>query len=839
MVAPVSEGGKCRSSPTSKLSMEALRSSLNANKAEKMQFLAANQEAQIELFVEGLQTLFAGQQRLAERIDESERRAGESFEVVARELAAAKQAMGDAIGQAPSTSAVEAIEKRLATVSKQVDTIVQALKVGNRVRKKALSSVKEYVETPKMRRERCLRALQRRFRQRKRKEGRTVALVDEAAIVAAAPTCSLPDDHQTVVEVSRAKPVTPFQSHVEPPIESSATDLDEMMDDGTTTAKLLELEQVMKRRLEDLEQRAGELSRGQAAVASAVERSRVETRDCLGDIPEVVVPIATKTTQDILARELQKNFDGGTSTLELRRDLNALTRFADEMQKRCEQALLAADAAEAMARKQRVEEKAARHRCLSTLHSIVDAAAARRAGALRGDSGSNADEGDQQYLDRVEAVANAALEALARLEDDDAELPHSTTLALRVVASMLDGGLDSPGLAGVAFTTEPFDSTIVNKSRPWTSWRDAIRRRLLPGVVALLDRHCSTTLAHLDVVRLRAEFNCLPRADDDGEESSRFALDADDASLAVDDPWRISERTSACLRGSGIELLAHPSDLAEALRSLRERLEAHGTQVAAARGMAKDSQRHAASLDRAVHELVLQMQQGFASRQDVAQVEEALAQLGERLRVAKSDLESQRAHSNEYADQLAMLTNKLRTASTPDYAGIDKLLARKADVDDILDLKDRLQDALQDQQRNDQPSVDFGAFVTKCLACNRPFGDARPCLPPSLFPPGALVAPGARIPTVMPPSGCGVVREGVGVEMRPTHRDDLRSGAVPTTGPGNSTKGASPPKKTMSLQFGADGVHDSNVVISRSTGRLMPLNSKRVPDLHHGRGPPH
>lgn len=918
--------GHVGAEPAFGLDMEVLQSSLLANQQEKMRFLAANQEAHWSLLVDGLQSLAVSQQKLAERIEVSDRWAHEHYEKIQRQFVDMTNKLALTCTevrqiQSSTLDAIEDIEGDLVAVNKQVEVIANALKFGNRVRKQALKSVPSWDDDEERgsleaKLDRGLAMLQRRWRawrqklrcsqtkHIKRSGSRSeLRLSSEQADLAhpageaANRDPRLPPSPPHVRSGESSKSLSQCATGSSPrrllpkakASESMIANLSEMMDDGTTTAKLVQLEQMMKRRMDMLEQRSIELLKKQTDVARALEIIQGDTQgdtqdNTLGDtheytrgdiegntqgnpdgdtqggtqmsteeqmngITHIVIPIATKTVQDVLSVELAKNFEGGASTLELRRDLNAVTRFADELQTRCEKAILESDAIRAIARKTRAEEGTARLQCVAVLYSMRDAVAARRTAIVNENDESGFEREAASFFRYVEYVSNAALDEMANLSTDfggDEEidpLTPSTLLILRVFASVLDVGLGLPQLKEIPFLQQHADYHAVKIAGRAECdltgiddvprmWHDALKLGLL-GVTGLLDRHSSPTLTLLDVVRLRAEFNCLPKVPMEEGERSRFALEGNDISWTAEDQWRLSERTSEILRGSGVNPCAHPGDLSKCLRSIQGKVSEQNAELMIARAMAKDSQRRALSLDSAIEELVAQMQQGFASRGDLVAVERSLGQLGERLRSAKSDLESQRANTKEYADHLAALSEQLREAAsrTPDYSRIDSLLSRKADVDAIQGLLEDVNALHVLQQQSNQSSTENGAFVTKCLACNRPFGVnqamIRPNMPP-ILPPGALATPGARVPSILPPSGGGVAPENMGsVEMRPLHREEQQTGVLPEVASGPRNK--SPPKKAMSLQMQYDGVHDSNLVIARAgaTGRLMPISSKK------------
>lgn len=911
--------GLTRAEPASQLDMQVLRASLLNNQRDKMHFLAANQEAHWSLLLDGLQSLATSQQKLAERLETSDRWAHEHYEQVQRQFVEMTDKLALTCAevrqiQSSTLGAIEDIEGDLMTVHKQVAVIVKALKVGNRVRKHALTSVTRWDDDQelgslKTQLHRGLVTLQRRWRLWRDKKGSSQSnrngsssdgrpsseqadLVHPTEEGAYRPPKLPPSPPQTRFADSANAQLATGRSPRRMLLQSKASEsvvahLSEMMDDGATTAKLMQLEHMVKRRMDSLEKRSSEMFRNQTDVARALELiqgntqsdtqdsmqggaqhntqsnphgdteghtqrnahsgTRVNTQELMNGITDIVIPIATKTVQDILSVELAKNFEGGASALELRRDLNAVTRFADELQRRCEKAILEADAIKAIARKTRAEEDTARLRCVAVLYSMRDAVAARRTAIVNEKDESDVEQEAASFFRYVEYVSNAALDEMASLptslgDDEEIEpLTPSTLLILRVFASLLDVGLGYPQLKEIQFLQQHADYHAVKIAGgvkgdqtafdgvPRT-WHDAIKLGL-SGVTGLLDRHSSPTLTLLDVVRLRAEFNCLPRVSAD--EHSRFALEGNDVSWVAEDQWRLSERTSEILRGSGVNLFAHPGDLSQCLRSVQSKFSEQNAELVITRAMAKDSQRRAASSDSAIEELVTQMQQGFASRGDLVAVERSLSQLGERLRSTKSDLENQRANTKGYADHFAALAEQLREATTrtPDYSRIEALLARKADVDSIQGLLEDVNAIHELQQQSNQSSTDMGAFVTKCLACNRPFGDNQATIRsnmPHIQPPGALATLGARVPSIMPPSGGGIAPENMGsIEMRAAHREEQQGSVLPEVASGSRNK--SPPKKAMSLQMQYDGVQDSNLVIARAgaTGRLMPISSRK------------
>lgn len=809
-----------------------LRSKLSAHSAEISKVLAANQDAQVGLLVDGLESLALVQREQADRMAESERRLELRCQDLESSLTTKLQAILERTeGKRKVDSSLEmenrisALESSIATMAAQVDTVVKALKEGNRARRNALSvttarketapestEVKEAEREEKTEIKGAETEEKIEIKEAEAEENKTYSKEEETTKLDRA----MLDIKEEVCETETRIPADSANTTD----SAFLTDLSDLMDDGKTAAKLIDLEDTMMRRLGALEKRAADLANSRAGMFSNLEYAKRDEPPAI-NFNEIIVPIAEKTAHEVVTREIAKTAGEGTSMFELRRDINAVSRFADELQDRCEAAFLAANAYKATAKKKKEDEAAARRRCRDILLSFRDAAAARRRVVPEDAVDVNSDV--NYFVEYVDSVATTALEAMAQLRMDfgDGEevddLPPSFLLSLRVFSSLLDTGLDEGS------PTESLSFSSISEE----TWNDAIKRGL-PAVTELLDRHSSTAQTQLDIVRLRAEFHRLP-------DSEKFSLKDDPIPLMnMATPWRLSERTSEILRGfSRADFVASPGDLGECLRKALDQLYRHDVVLNEARGIATLAQRHATSLDSAMQELVAQMQHGFASRQDFAIVEKSLARLGDKLKSATSDI--QKHTSIEFAEKLKALQNQLRetAARSPDYCRIEQLLATKATVDDIKKLKGRLDNVVdaQDQQLIDQSSSDvFGTLISKCLACNRPFGSFDTFVrapPPPTVPPGALATSGSRIPSVMPSTGYGIVPDHVGasVEMRPpsshaTYSNALHAGAYTTP----------PPKKNVSLK--CDGVHDSDVVISRAggaSGRLMPIAPKRAP----------
>lgn len=741
--------------------LDGLQAQMSANNAE----VGTRQQAQIELLMSGLATVVANQQRLAESLEASKRLATERADALEQKVneASAKADHAALTVQAAAEDAndgLKALEGEVESIHRQVANIVNALKVGNRVRKKVMTMGKVLNDA---RRNRAFIALQRRVRERIRTEQTTP--------VAAPPPPEM--------EEETAPPPPNLRRGM---TDKDVADLDEMMDDGMTAAKLMALEQEMQTRLAALETRAEAAAKNQADAAGS-PRDR-------GD--GTAIDDAASVSSRGLAGS-GNGFDGGATALELRKDLNAVALFVDELQRSYGDALRAADATKAFARQAQAKEVSLRRRCVEALRALCDATEDTPVESLARDA---------------LAVVNGLKLEFAESEPVDS-VPADALLRLRLLASVLDSNFDeSCDAYGAA----------------------------LSALLELLDQHESTAAAALDIVRLRAEFNAFPRFDD--RRASHFPILLADAGSTH--WWRLSERTSAALRGMST---AKPSDLSQHVRSILEDVQRKGGEIAAARSAAKDAQRRAAALDSAVNELVTQMQQGFASRGDLQQVDKSLKLLGDRLRSTKHDLDDQRASTLDVTDQLAALNDQLRTASvrTPNYARIERLLERKADVDDLHSLQDKLNDVAHDD--TGPPPRDPAAWglltTSKCLACNRFFDDAPETTTTTTasnatqrarVPPGALATPGNRVPSVMPPSGCGIAPDGVGpsADTRPASTYQQPAVSPANVASSGQRRFESPPKKTMSLHF--DGVQDSSVVIARAgANRLMPLASKRPP----------
>ena len=656
-------------------------------------------------------------------------------------------------------------------------------------------------------------------------------------------------------------------------LDLKLADLHDMLDDGSTAEKLMQVEEEFKKRIAALEAQCQAMTRQQDHFKSGLQNIDGSTRTQLAGIPGIVIPIAQKMTEETLESYCAKNFKGGTSALELRRDLNVLTHFADELQKEQrtfeEDLKSRPDPITAIALKEVQDDDHARTACVRALRELTDALAARRSQNLISsnnnepqDEPKSDDSDDPSML--LEAIDVAACGALHALENDDTApgtkekrpLPPAASVELRVLTALLDSAGDyaletvMPTSSAVGHAASIANvGTIEQKT-----WAEALGA-LLEAIRDLLDKHASPTRTDLDILRLRAELNGLPNAILGRQ--SRFALgdhDGDD-----DSKWRESELVSRILRrrvpkGEAKLLYSRWSDLAVNLDRLNHRVEVTETESSGTRKMATAARRHVQTLDDAVGEVVVQMKQGFASQADVRQVHSALAQLGARLKSTKDDLETtSKALASEYAEKVKSLADGLAAkGGSLDYSRLEALLKRKADVGDIESLRGQL-----DQYHGGGGFMGAAGgggmggpvFFTKCLACNRPLPELPQTLPdcdPATSPPKITMRPTqGRVAGLFVPGG-GVQSPDSTVEVRSVSSnqtyvlnddgfsftsDVSQPRLLQVTVPKPPVMYETVPKKTVALHV-ANTTENTDVVIPRAgaNNRLMPLQqpAKRV-----------
>ncbi|KAJ1456841.1 hypothetical protein M885DRAFT_516385, partial [Pelagophyceae sp. CCMP2097] len=562
-------------------------------------------------------------------------------------------------------------------------------------------------------------------------------------------------------------------------------DLSDLADDGAVEARLTDLERSLTRRADAVEERCAELLAQQHRNAVAAESDRAqlaEARRAVDGVEGLVVPAARQAALEAAAEavaaamaahaEAQAANAAGCDTHALRRDVDAVTRFADDLQKRAEVALAAANADAARLRRRAAGEAAAQARCTNALHRLRDAAAQARAQDLQAraqDLGDDEGSEEPDFVRELDAAAAAVLQGAALLPPvaaghapaDRGPLPEPLLEGLAWLAAALDAAIDSHALRRLPFTRQGADfhaQTIAagdargkgeaahggNEDVDDDGWPDgehwaAAAARVLEAVVPWLDRHASATRGALATLRLRREFDGLPAASDgtarftidgaalpgDGAPGATPPVDAapDAAADAADDfgrAWRSCEVSSQRARSSTCADLSAPSQLAKLLGGQQETLDQYKDEIRAARGGAAEAGRRVARLDAAISAMVGQMRAGFATREEVAVVAKSVGAVGG-LAAAQVDL-ARRA--DDAAAEIARLDGHASAladgvnAVEPRYARLEALLATKASGDDVRALWDRVGEPLKD----DASSATL--TVTKCLACDRPLPGA-------------------------------------------------------------------------------------------------------------------